>query len=220
MASFNGSGSHDPDGSIASYAWTFGDGATGTGVSPSHTYASASTYTVSLTVTDNSGGTNTVSHPITVTSGGGPTQLAADAFGRVVANGFGTADLGGPWSLSGSASNFSVASGVGKIAMPTAGSSSAAFLGNVSSSDTQVQVGVAVDKAQTGGGTYVSVIGRRISSTTDYRVKLHFVAGGSVTETLEKVVGGTETSLNSLTVSGLTYSPGAVLEGQASGDGS
>ena len=211
-ASFDGSGSHDSDGTIASYAWTFGDGATGTGVSPSHTYASANTYTVSLTVTDNSGGTNTVSHPITVTSGGGPTQLAADAFARTVANAFGTADLGGPWSLSGSSSNFSVASGVGKIAMPTAGSSSAAFLGNVSSSDTQVQVGVALDKAQTGGGTYVSVIGRRINTNTDYRVKLRFLAGGSVTETLEKVVGGTETSLRTLTVSGLTYAPGAVLE--------
>ena len=51
--SFNASSSSDPDGTIVSYSWAFGDGATGTGVSPSHTYTSAGTYTVRLTVTDN-----------------------------------------------------------------------------------------------------------------------------------------------------------------------
>ena len=38
-ASFDGSGSTDPDGTIASYAWDFGDGeSAGTGATPSHTY--------------------------------------------------------------------------------------------------------------------------------------------------------------------------------------
>ncbi|MFI5733197.1 S8 family serine peptidase [Kribbella sp. NPDC051587] len=54
----DGSASTDPDGSIASYAWNFGDGTTGTGVKPSHTYPSKNgTYTVKLTVTDNTGKT-------------------------------------------------------------------------------------------------------------------------------------------------------------------
>jgi PKD domain-containing protein len=43
--SFDGNGSSDPDGSIALYSWSFGDGATATGVTASHTYASAGTYT-------------------------------------------------------------------------------------------------------------------------------------------------------------------------------
>ena len=51
----NGSLSDDSDGTIASYAWDFDDGDTGSGVSPSHTYAAAGTYTVSLIVTDNDG---------------------------------------------------------------------------------------------------------------------------------------------------------------------
>ncbi len=66
--SFDGSASSDPDGSITSYAWNFGDGATAAGPSVSHTYASAGTYLVTLTVTDNSGATTTVSRNVSVAS--------------------------------------------------------------------------------------------------------------------------------------------------------
>ncbi|MGZ6779536.1 MAG: cellulase family glycosylhydrolase, partial [Mycobacterium sp.] len=41
VCSFNGTGSSDPDGSVVSYAWTFGDGGTSTASSPGHTYATA-----------------------------------------------------------------------------------------------------------------------------------------------------------------------------------
>lgn len=49
---FNGSGSSDPDNQAITYAWNFGDNTTGTGVSPTHTYAADGAYNVSLTVTD------------------------------------------------------------------------------------------------------------------------------------------------------------------------
>lgn len=49
---FNGSGSSDPDGDGLTYAWDFGDGGTGSGVSPTHTYIAANNYLVTLTVTD------------------------------------------------------------------------------------------------------------------------------------------------------------------------
>jgi len=55
----------DPDGSIASYSWVFGDGQTSTQPYPSHTYSAAGTYTARLTVTDNQGATASASVIIT-----------------------------------------------------------------------------------------------------------------------------------------------------------
>jgi hypothetical protein len=61
---FNGTASSDPDGTITSYAWDFGEGATATGAQPMHTFAAAGTYLVKLTVTDNLGGTGSVTHNV------------------------------------------------------------------------------------------------------------------------------------------------------------
>jgi PKD repeat protein len=56
---FDGSGSSDPKGGIVLYVWDFGDGATGTGATPQHTYADPDFYTVYLTVHDERGGMST-----------------------------------------------------------------------------------------------------------------------------------------------------------------
>ena len=58
--------SSDPDGSIAAYSWTFGDGDTSTAQNPSHTYAAGGTYAVMLTVTDDRGATASASQSVTV----------------------------------------------------------------------------------------------------------------------------------------------------------
>src|SRR5439155_17366896 len=55
MLAFNGSGSFDSGGSITSYAWTFGDGGSASGVTVSHAYAVPGTYNATLTVTDSRG---------------------------------------------------------------------------------------------------------------------------------------------------------------------
>jgi PKD repeat protein len=65
---FDASDSYDPDGSIVSYTWNFGDGATGTGSTVSHTYTSGNIYLVSLTVTDNDGAADTGTRQILVTT--------------------------------------------------------------------------------------------------------------------------------------------------------
>ena len=62
----NGSASTDADGTVASYAWDFGDGDIGTGATATHTYAAAGTYTVTLTVTDDDGAIGTTSQQVVV----------------------------------------------------------------------------------------------------------------------------------------------------------
>jgi dipeptidyl aminopeptidase/acylaminoacyl peptidase len=65
---FDGSSSSDSDGTIGNYAWNFGDRTpTGSGVTVSHTYAAAGTYTATLTVTDTGGASGTQSKSVTVT---------------------------------------------------------------------------------------------------------------------------------------------------------
>jgi PKD repeat protein len=65
---FSGSGSTDPDGTITSYAWNFGDGQTSSAESPSHGYAVVGAYTVKLTVTDNAGRQGSTTTAITVSA--------------------------------------------------------------------------------------------------------------------------------------------------------
>jgi PKD repeat protein len=54
--------SDDPDGSVVSWAWDFGDGSTSNERNPSHTYAAAGRYTVLLVATDNDGAADSQSH--------------------------------------------------------------------------------------------------------------------------------------------------------------
>ena len=53
--SFDGTWSMDPDGGALTYLWDFGDGLTGVGVTPLHTYHANGNYPVELAVTDPSG---------------------------------------------------------------------------------------------------------------------------------------------------------------------
>lgn len=64
--SFDAGASSDADGSIVGYEWAYGDGATGSGRTKSHTYASAGTYQVSVTVRDDDGATAETSRNVTV----------------------------------------------------------------------------------------------------------------------------------------------------------
>ena len=97
--SFSGSGSSDPDGTIASYSWNFGDGGTASGMNVSRTYSTSGSYTAVLTVTDNLGGTATRSVPVTVINRAPIANAGADqsatAGTSVTLNGSGSSDQDG-----------------------------------------------------------------------------------------------------------------------------
>ncbi|MGV8909826.1 MAG: PKD domain-containing protein, partial [Propionicimonas sp.] len=215
--SFTASGSSDPDGTLASYSWDFGDGASGTGVSPNHTYATAKAYDVVLTVTDNNGATDSVTHSVTTVAPTGP--IAQDAFGRTATNGWGTADTGGAWTRYGTASLFSVASGTGQIKLTAAGAGPRIALDSLSSANTEALVKVTLDKIPNGGGGFVS-LGVRTIATTDYRAKVKVAANGVLTLYLVKVINGTETTLTSTAIgAAFNYTVGSTLQIRAQATG-
>lgn len=214
-ASFDGSGSTDPDGSIAGYAWTFGDGSSGTGAKASHTFAKAGTYTVRLTVTDDAGAKASVSKSVTVTAPpAGPRTVAADGFARSVSSSWGSAVTGGAWKLSGGNSGFSVAQPAGKITS-TAGQTRAAVLSSVASASSDSTVSFMFDVAPTGGGQYAWVVGRQVGSET-YLARVWAQANGKLQ--LQLMRGGTV--LKALNLPG-SYVAGEVvkLRLQVSGSG-
>jgi PKD repeat protein len=63
---FDGSTSSDPEAAITEYLWDFGDGAHGTGVTPTHAYKTAGEFTVTLTVKNELGETSSTSHAVKV----------------------------------------------------------------------------------------------------------------------------------------------------------
>ncbi len=71
--SFDARASNDIDGQIKSYEWDFGDGSTGTGDGPTHTYARSGTYTVTLNVADDGGLRDTATQAVTTGGYGFPT---------------------------------------------------------------------------------------------------------------------------------------------------
>ncbi len=86
---FDALASSDPDGTIAGYAWDFGDGNNGSGVTTSHTYATAGTRTVTLTVTDDGGDSGNQGQSVTVSE---PSPISLTASGYKV-KGLQKADL-------------------------------------------------------------------------------------------------------------------------------
>jgi PKD repeat protein len=71
---FSSAASTDPDGTIESYLWDFGDGSpTSTEANPNHQYDELGNYSVLLTVTDDDGATNTVAIPVSVVPNTPPT---------------------------------------------------------------------------------------------------------------------------------------------------
>lgn len=78
IITFKGSDSYDPDGTIISYRWDFGDGSKiEEGEEVKHTFTTPGIYMVTLTVTDDRGSTGTDTREIGVVSPGGPPVSSA-----------------------------------------------------------------------------------------------------------------------------------------------
>jgi PKD repeat protein len=131
--------------------------------------------------------------------------VAQDSFTRTAATGWGTADIGGPWTTS-SPSGSNVSAGTGVFVL-TAGATRRATLASTSAANTVATASVSIDKAASGNGAYAGLVARFVGGDF-YQVRTRFMTGGSIAI---QALHGDSTLLANATVSGLTYTPGAFL---------
>lgn len=187
-ANFDGRNSTDTDGSIASYAWDFGDTGSATGATATHTYAAAGSYLVKLTVTDDRGSSASIAHVVTVTDSA---ALAKDTFGRTVAGGWGAAETGGTWATTGA--GFSVTNGGGLLNLGPGASGSARL--PLTSTGSDLTFDLSFDRLAGGGGQYVYATARGDASN-GYLAKLGVDGAGGMNLTMVRVEQGLETVLS------------------------
>lgn len=136
------------------------------------------------------------------------TQGVEDRYGRTTANGWGSADTGQAWTTSGgSASDYSVGSGVGNHIMTTTNVSRRTFLDN-GYADSDLFCKITVPALSTGASQFAGVVSRYTGADDLYYVRLGFTTADAVNFTLRKRTGGTDTQLASYTTAE-THTAGA-----------
>ena len=111
-----------------------------------------------------------------------PPPIAQDTFTRTVTNSWGTADIGGPWTvIAGAAANFDVDGARGTVATPGGSQQQAAHLGQVSVRDVDLRVALTFPDAPTASGNFFGyLLLRRQANGSNYRVGLYVTPGGKV----------------------------------------
>jgi PKD repeat protein len=209
---FDAATSSDPDGSVASYQWDFGDGETSVaGPSVTHTYAATGTYPVTLRVTDDDGAQDDFAQDVTVSEAPGPEVLVEDTFDRTATGGLGTADVGGAWTASAGGNRQSVTPGGAEMTLPAAGNNTGSWIGS-GFGDANVLTTFSLSSTPTGAGTYVYVTPRRVGAGLEYRSRVRVLPDGRVALALSRLSGGTEAFPGGeVFVPGLTWTPGTGL---------
>jgi hypothetical protein len=131
--------------------------------------------------------------------------LVSDSYARTLSWGWGSADVGGAWTLNGRTKSFDVSGNEGHMDVPR-GNSLAAYVGPSSTNIVAATV-VSIDRPASGDGYYASLIGRRTSTGDTYRATVQFDGSGGASLAITRGGGGTGIPLAApVAVPGYTYS--------------
>jgi len=141
--------------------------------------------------------------------------FASDDFARSTTGGWGTAPLGGAWTVTGSAANLSTSGGAGIMALPPSATRTAT-LGSAPRAAADVRVAFSLDAMPTGTGSYATIVTRQVG-TQKYTASAWLRPNGAVVVVLQ----AGSTVLATAPVTGLALSLGSriQLRAQASGTG-
>lgn len=147
------------------------------------------------------------------------TFAVTDTFTRSVSNGWGTADTGEAWTLAlGSASEFSVSSGAGRVSLGSVGSSRRQLLPGTYRNVT-VTFDSAVSAVATGAAIGAGVMLRQVSTNDHVWATVEFHLANAIQVKLWRV-DGASTDLGAAFVDGLTYTAGQVIRTKVESSGS
>ncbi|WP_432041405.1 hypothetical protein [Streptomyces cadmiisoli] len=130
-----------------------------------------------------------------------------DQFARTVASGWGSPDVGGAWTVIGTAADYSVGSGVGSVAQPSVGIAHLT-LTPAPSADVDLYMDVATSVLAAGASLFTGPLLRAVDNNNHYSIRVDFTTAAAVAITIRKRVAGVETQLGSFTT-GLTHAAGA-----------
>ncbi len=140
-----------------------------------------------------------------------PSTIATDTWTRTVAGGWGSASLGGPWTVVGGNPAFAVDGASGTIQIATAGVRRYGLLAGASALNTDMTFTIASDKVVVGSGQYVNAILRHQAAGSEYWGKIHFNATGGIYLNASTFNGTTEVALGPEISTGLTRVPGTAV---------
>ncbi|WP_026239796.1 hypothetical protein [Parafrankia discariae] len=130
---------------------------------------------------------------------------ARDAFGRTVANSWGTPDVGGAWQdTGGAASDRSVAAGVGTILLTSTAVRHQTLVGDLG--DVEILTRIVIPQTSTGAAVLAGILARYVSTTAFYRVRVHAETTGALTLSVTRA--GTQLATAD---PGISYTPGAAV---------
>ncbi|MFJ2949114.1 hypothetical protein ACIO8H_16020 [Streptomyces sp. NPDC087226] len=138
---------------------------------------------------------------MTLTGAGGALE---DSYDRTVADGWGTADTGQAWTVTGTATDYAVGSGYGSANQPAVNVAHLT-LTPAPAADVDLVVDVATSVLASGASLYAGPLVRAASGTDFYVARLEFTTAAGITLTIRKRVANVEAQVGSSYTSGLTH---------------